>query len=84
MRGGIVRLRDVRRVFLALPGGNFASEVAMLARRLNGKYLAPKSQHLEDRVQEIRNGDFNELIEKLMGKPVSELQELYNNRDIEK
>ena len=35
-------------------------------------------------MQEIRNGDFNELIEKLMGKPVSELQELYNNRDIEK
>ncbi|MFR8333017.1 MAG: hypothetical protein ACLU9S_12195 [Oscillospiraceae bacterium] len=85
VRRGILRLRDVRRVLR--PGARRASpipQVAMLARRLNGKYLAPKSQHLEDRVQEIRNGDFNELIEKLMGKPVSELQELYNHRDIEK
>ena len=56
----------------------------MLARRLNGKYLAPKSQHLADRVQEIENGTFTELIEKLMQKPVEELKELYNNREIEK
>ena len=56
----------------------------MLARRLNGKYLAPKSQHLEDRVQEIKNGDFTDLIEALMGKPVEELKELYNHREIEK
>ena len=27
---------------------------------------------------------FDELMEALMGKPASELQELYNNRDIEK
>ena len=56
----------------------------MLARRLNGKYLAPKSQHLEDRVQEIKNGDFTDLIEALMSKPVEELKELYNHREIEK
>ena len=56
----------------------------MLARRLNGKYLAPKSQHLEDRVKEIKDGTFTELIEALMGKPIEELKELYNNREIEK
>ena len=56
----------------------------MLARRINGKYLAPKSQHLEDRVKEIKDGTFNELIEGLMGKPVEEMQELYNHREIEK
>ena len=56
----------------------------MLARRLNGKYLAPKSEHLEDRVREIRDGKFTELIEGLMGKPIEELKELYNNREIEK
>ena len=27
---------------------------------------------------------FNELIEKLMQKPIEEMQELYNHRDIEK
>ena len=40
------------------PAGISHPQVAMLARRLNGKYLAPKSQHLEDRVQEIKDGDF--------------------------
>ena len=66
------------------PAGISHPQVAMLARRLNGKYLAPKSQHLEDRVQEIKDGTFNELIEKLMQKPIEEMQELYNHREIEK
>ena len=35
----------------------------MLARRLNGKYLAPDCGHLEDRVKEIKDGTFQELIE---------------------
>ena len=56
----------------------------MLARRINGKYLAPKSKHLEDRVKEIKDGAFNDLIEALMEKPVDELKELYNHREIEK
>ena len=41
------------------PAGISHPQVAMLARRLNGKYLAPKSQHLEDRVQEIKDGDLH-------------------------
>jgi hypothetical protein len=56
----------------------------MLARRINGKYLAPKTGHLEDRVKEINNGDFKELIEGLMNKPIEEIKELYNTREIEK
>ena len=54
------------------------------AFRINGKYLAPKTEHLENRVQEIKDGTFEELIEALMQKPVSEMKELYNNREIEK
>ena len=38
------------------PAGISHPQVAMLARRLNGKYLAPKSEHLENRVREIRDG----------------------------
>ena len=56
----------------------------MLARRITGKYLAPKTAHLEERVQEIKNGTFEELLEALMQKPISEMKELYNNREIEK
>ena len=66
------------------PAGISHPQVAMLARRINGKYLAPKTAHLEDRVKEINNGDFKELIEGLMNKPIDEIKELYNTREIEK
>lgn len=58
-------------------------QVALLARRLYGKYIAPKSQHVSDRVEEIAEGKFKEIIENLMQKPIEEIKELYNNRDIE-
>ena len=59
-------------------------QVAMLARRLNGKYIAPECKHLEKRVAEINEGDFEKIMQDIMGKPIAELKELYNNRDIEK
>ena len=66
------------------PAGISHPQVALLARRLNGKYIAPKAEHMNHRVEEIQNGDFNALIENLMQKPIEELKELYNNREIEK
>lgn len=65
------------------PAGISHPQVALLARRLTGKYLAPASEHLASRVEEIENGSFDELVSTLMQKPVEELRELYNNRDIE-
>ena len=56
----------------------------MLARRLNGKYLAPHCDHLDARIQEINEGKYEALLEALMDKPLAEMQELYNHRDIEK
>ncbi len=66
------------------PAGISHPQVALLARRINGKYLAPKSAHLADRLVEIENGTFEELLQNLMQKPISEMKELYNNREIEK
>lgn len=66
------------------PAGISHPQVALLARRINGKYLAPESKHLTQRVQEIKDGTFEELLEKLMNKPIDEMKELYNNREIEK
>lgn len=66
------------------PAGISHPQVAELARRLNGKYLQPQSQHLIDRVNEIDEGKCQEMIEKLMNKPLAEIKELYNTRDIEK
>ena len=58
--------------------------VALLARRLTGKYIAPEAKHLTKRVEEIHEGAYDDLIEQIMQKPLTEMQELYNNRDIEK
>jgi succinate dehydrogenase/fumarate reductase-like Fe-S protein len=66
------------------PAGISHPQVALLARRLNGKYLAPKSAHVDERVREIKDGAFEDLLRNLMGKPLEEMQELYNHREIEK
>ena len=66
------------------PAGISHPQVAMLARRLNGKYLAPHCDHLDARIAEIENGDYVPLIEALMDKPLEEIQDLYNNREIQK
>ena len=66
------------------PAGISHPQVAMLARRLVGKYIAPNCEHLDTRVEEIARGDFKATVEALMQKPLEELKELYNNRDIEK
>ena len=66
------------------PAGISHPHVAVLARRLTGKYLAAVSKHLENRVNEVNEGVYKALIEDLMQKPVEELKELYNHREIEK
>ena len=46
----------------------------MLARRLNGKYLAPHCDHLDERIAEINNGKYELLLEDLMGKPIEQIE----------
>ena len=65
------------------PAGISHPQVAMLARRLNGKYLAPESKHLTQRVKEIGEGAFDAELAAMMARPIGELKELYNHRDIE-
>ena len=66
------------------PAGISHPMVGLLARRLTGKYIAPETKHLADRVDEINHGQYDELIEQIMQKPITEMQELYNTREIEK
>ena len=65
------------------PAGISHPQVAELARRINGKYLQPQTQHLIDRVNEINEGKCEELIQAIMNKPLEEIKELYNSRDFE-
>lgn len=69
------------------PAGISHPQVAMLARRLNGKYIAPECGHLNDRVNEINEGIYDDKMAELIGKSIDNVQELkdmYNNREIEK
>jgi heterodisulfide reductase subunit C len=66
------------------PAGISHPQVAMLARRINGKFVAPDCAHLNDRVKEIDEHMYDKDLEALMGKPIDEVKELYNNREIEK
>ena len=57
--------------------------IAILARRLYGRYLAPRSEHLEERLEEIEAGAFDERLEALKQLDRDELVERYEARDIE-
>ena len=57
--------------------------VAILARRLYGKYIAPKPQHLEKRIQEIQAGVFAAAINELKSADRDTLKKRYAERDIE-
>jgi len=56
---------------------------AILARRLYGKYVAPKSRHLQEQLQQLRSGTWDDELAKLVKMNTTELTKLYNVRDIE-
>ena len=66
------------------PAGISHPQVALLARRLTGKYIKPEAKHLTERVAAIERGEFNDAMAEIMGKSVAELKDMYNNRVIEK
>jgi formate hydrogenlyase subunit 6/NADH:ubiquinone oxidoreductase subunit I len=57
--------------------------IAILCRRLYGKYLAPQAAHLDKRIKEIEDGKFDAEIETLMGVDEETLRKQYAERDIE-
>ena len=65
------------------PQGLVPYNVALLSRRLYGRYLAPVSQHLDDRIAEIDSGKFDAELEKLKKTEEAELRKKYTGRDIE-
>jgi heterodisulfide reductase subunit C len=57
--------------------------IALLCRRLYGRYLVPRSQHLISRVAEIKEGKFDAELLELKKMEESELRRRYSKRDIE-
>lgn len=58
--------------------------VAILCRRLYGKYIAENDPLLSKRVEEMESGKFNTELDKLTKMDIKKLKKLYNQRDIEK
>ncbi|MDR3575192.1 MAG: 4Fe-4S dicluster domain-containing protein [Anaerolineaceae bacterium] len=59
------------------------NNIAILSRRLYGRYLAVRSEHLEKRVVAIKAGEYDDEISQLKQKSLDELKQLYKARDIE-
>jgi succinate dehydrogenase/fumarate reductase-like Fe-S protein len=90
MRGDIPRLADLSfdcimcgMCVSRCPAEEAQPNIAILARRLYGRYLAPRAQHLAERVAEIDAGAFDEELARIKAMPDAELRQKYNTRDIE-
>ncbi len=91
IRGDIARVADMS--FDCIMCGLCASRcpaeivhynVALLARRLYGAKLAVRSQHLAERVAEVKAGRFEPGLDKLCKMTEAELSEIYyHDRDVE-
>jgi len=57
--------------------------VSILAKRLYGKYLAPKSKELNNRIKEINDHSFDKEYKKLISTDKEELKKIYYKRDME-
>lgn len=57
--------------------------IAILARRLYGRYLAPRSEHLHARVAEIEAGQYDDELAELKAMDEERLKERYETRDKE-
>ena len=64
------------------PQGLVPYNIALLCRRLQGRYLAPRSKHLDDRIAEIEAGAFDAALNEMERKSPKELQRLYDERKI--
>ena len=89
-RGDIARAADlsfdcVRCGLCALrcPAEIVQYNAAMLAQRLYARYLAPRSEELDQRLQEIDAGQFVQEIEELMAADRPTITKLYYERDID-
>ena len=65
------------------PAGIPQYNVGLLCRRLYGRHIAPRSEHLAQRVAEVDSGKFDADIKELMKMSEDELRKSYAGRDME-
>ncbi|UCC94352.1 MAG: 4Fe-4S dicluster domain-containing protein [Candidatus Omnitrophota bacterium] len=57
--------------------------IGLLSRRLYGKYLNPRGKNLKNRLQEIKEGKYEQEIRQMMTMDKDNLVKTYHGRDIE-
>ncbi len=65
------------------PAETVQYNVAILCRRLYGKYIAPRAEHLAEQVRNIEAGSFEPGLRELMTMDKDHIRELYRERQIE-
>ncbi len=90
LRGDVARAADLSFDCIACglctarcPGELVPYNIGLLARRLYGAYIAPRSSHLAKRVEEIKSGKWDASVKELKALPLDELKKRYHSRDIE-
>jgi heterodisulfide reductase subunit C len=90
MRGGLAKVAELSFdcVMCGLCASRCPAEiaqyhVAILARRLYGKYILPKSEHTEAMVKRIEEGKYGSMLTGLMESDEDQLKKLYTEREIE-
>ena len=57
--------------------------IGQLARRMYSKYVVGPTEHVEQRVKEVKEGKFDEELDKLKALDKPSLKKLYDTRDME-
>jgi succinate dehydrogenase/fumarate reductase-like Fe-S protein len=90
MRGDIARVAELSfdcimcgMCVSRCPAEEAQPNIAILARRLYGRNLAPKAEHLAVRVDEINAGTYDDRLAEMKVMPDDQLRQTYNARDIE-
>jgi formate hydrogenlyase subunit 6/NADH:ubiquinone oxidoreductase subunit I len=90
LRGDIARAADLSFdcIMCGLCASRCPSEIVqynigILCRRIYGKHMAPKAEHLKKRIAEIRDEEFDRELEELMRADEETLKRLYDEREIE-
>ncbi len=90
MRGDIARVADLSfdcimcgMCVSRCPAEEAQPNIAILARRLYARNLAPRAKHLAERVDEVKAGRYDDEIADMKAMPDAELRRMYNARDIE-
>jgi len=65
------------------PSEEVQYNIAILARRLYGRYIAPKAEHVTQAVKAVESGVYDKALKDLMKKNMDELKKLYKDLEIE-